>query len=196
MRIVVVGATGTVGGAVADALAQRGHEVLRASRTGAVRVDLTDEGSIRAMYESVGRVDGVVCCAGMGRMGSALALTDADWSASIADKLMGNVNLVRHGVDRVNDKGVFVITAGIWSQKPPPGAAAIATLNGALESFARAAARDLPRGIRLVAISPPWIDESARKIGQRGAITAARNAQAYVAVVEGNVTADVIYPTA
>lgn len=195
MRIVVVGASGTIGSAVADGLAAKGHQVLRASRSGAVKVDLTDPASIHAMYESVGRVDGVVACAGMGRMGAVTTLTDADWAASIADKLMGNVNLVRFGIDRVNDNGVFVITAGIWSQKPPPGAAAIATLNGALESFARSAARDLPRGIRLVAISPPWIDESAQKMGQRGLLTAAQNARAYVTAVEGKSTAEVVYPS-
>ena len=195
MRLVVVGATGTVGAAVADLLEGRGHQVLRASRNGAVKVDLTDAGSIRAMYESVGRVDGVISCAGMARIGSLTTLGEEDWSKSIADKLMGNVNLVRLGVDRVADSGVFVLTSGIWSQKPPPGAVIVSTLNGALESFARSAARDLPRGIRLVGISPPWIDESARKMGQRGVLTAVDNARAYVAAVEGRSTAEVVYPT-
>jgi NAD(P)-dependent dehydrogenase (short-subunit alcohol dehydrogenase family) len=194
MRLVVVGATGIVGGAVADMLAARGHEVLRASRSGAVKVDLTDPGSIHAMYESIGKVDGVISCAGMARIGALGALGDEDWSRSIADKLMGNVNLVRFGVDRVADNGVFVLTAGIWSQKPPPGAVIVSTLNGALESFARSAARDLPRGIRLVTISPPWIDESARKMGQRGVLTAVDNARAYLAAVEGRSTAEVVYP--
>ena len=38
MRALVVGATGTIGSAVADALAAKGHEVLRASRKGQVAV--------------------------------------------------------------------------------------------------------------------------------------------------------------
>jgi NAD(P)-dependent dehydrogenase (short-subunit alcohol dehydrogenase family) len=108
---------------------------------------------------------------------------------------MGNVHLVREGIDHVNDRGAFVITAGIWSQKPPPGATAIATLNGALESFVRGASRELPRGIRVVAVSPPWIDESARKMGQRGALSAADNARAYVAAVESGTTGSVVYPS-
>ena len=195
MKALVVGATGTIGGAVADALAAKGHEVLRASRGGELKVDLTDPASIRALYDRVGRVDAVVNCAGMARMGALTALTDEDWQASIADKLMGNVHLVQYGVDRVADQGAFVLTAGIWSQKPPPGATAIATLNGALESFVRAAARELPRGVRIVAISPPWIDESARQMGQRGALSAADNAKAYVAAVESGATGTVVYPS-
>lgn len=194
MKALVVGASGTIGSAVADALAAAGHEVVRASRSGPVQVDLTDPESIRAMYRTVGPVGAVLSCAGMARMGSITSLTDEDWSASIADKLMGNVNLVRFGIEHMEDQGVFVITGGLWSQKPPPGAVAIATLNGALESFARAAARDLPRGIRLVTISPPWIDESARKMGQRGLLSAADNARAYVEAVQGRATAEVIYP--
>lgn len=194
MRTVVVGATGTIGSAVADALAAKGHEVLRASRHGDVKVDLTDPASIRAMYQGVGRVDAVVNCAGVARMGALTALTDEDWAASIADKLMGNVHLVRYGIDHVADGGAFVLTAGLWSQKPPPGATAIATVNGGLEGFVRAAARELPRGVRIVAISPPWIDESARQMGQRGAITAAENARAYVAAVESGATGAVVYP--
>jgi NAD(P)-dependent dehydrogenase (short-subunit alcohol dehydrogenase family) len=194
MRALVVGATGTIGSAVADALAAAGHEVLRASRQGQISVDLTDPASIRAMYAEVGRVGAVLSCAGMGRMGSLTTLTDEDWAASVADKLMGNVNLVRLGIDSVEDQGVFVLTGGIWSQKPPPGASAIAALNGALESFARAAAQDLPRGIRIVTVSPPWIDESARKMGQRGMLSAADNAKAYVAAVTDSATPAVVYP--
>ncbi|MEQ1565874.1 MAG: short chain dehydrogenase [Myxococcota bacterium] len=196
MRVVVVGATGTIGKSVADALAVRGHEVLRASRSSALKVNLTDQASITAMYDAAGPIDAVVSCAGMARMGSVTGLTDEDWATSIADKFMGNVNLVRLGVDRLRDNGVFVLTSGVWSQKPPPGAVAIAAMNGALESFARAAARDLPRGIRLVAVSPPWIDESARKMGQRGALTAAQNARTYVELLESRSTGGVVYPGA
>ena len=37
MRVIVVGATGVIGSAVADALADRGHEILGASRRGGER---------------------------------------------------------------------------------------------------------------------------------------------------------------
>lgn len=195
MKVLVIGATGTIGAAVADALAAR-HEVLRASRHGPIVVDLGNPGSIRAMYAKVGRVDAVVSCAGDARMGALTALTDDDFAYSLGNKLMGQVNLVRFGVDHVADRGVFLLTAGIFATKPPPGVPAIAAANGGLESFARAAALDLPRGIRLLTLSPPFINETAEKFGMKGAgaISAADNAKVYVAAVEGTETGKVIFP--
>ena len=37
------------------------------------------------MYAKVGKVDVVIQCAGMARMGALTALTDEDWAASVAD---------------------------------------------------------------------------------------------------------------
>jgi uncharacterized protein YbjT (DUF2867 family) len=50
MKIIVIGATGTIGKAVADALATR-HEVVRASRRGETRVDLTNPASIATLFD-------------------------------------------------------------------------------------------------------------------------------------------------
>jgi len=59
----VIGATGTVGRAVTSALAERGHEVIAASRSGAVRVDLAEPESVEAMFAGLSDVDAVVSCA-------------------------------------------------------------------------------------------------------------------------------------
>jgi NAD(P)-dependent dehydrogenase (short-subunit alcohol dehydrogenase family) len=192
MRILVVGATGTIGRAVADALAAR-HEIVRASRSSVVSVDITRPESIRAMYQKLGRVDAVVSCAGSGVMKPLADLTDADFHATIGDKLMGQVNLVRYGIDHVNDGGSFLLTAGIFSKSPMPGASALALVNGGLECFARGAALDLPRGIRINTISPPFMAETARAWGLPGGIPAAENAKAYVALVEGTQTGRVVF---
>ncbi len=192
MRILVVGATGTIGKPVAEALASR-HEVVRASRTGDPTVDITRPDSIRALYRRLGRLDGVVCCAGSGVMRPLAELTDDEIRSSLADKLMGQVNLVRFGLDHVSDNGVFVLTAGIFSKNPMPGVTPLALANGALESFARAAALDLPRGIRINTISPPFIKETAEKMGLPGGLAAEENAKAYVALVEGKDTGQVVF---
>ena len=192
MRILVVGATGTIGRAVADALAAK-HEVVRASRRGEVAVDITLPDSIRQMYQRVGTLDAVVSCAGSGAWKPLTALSDEDIRATLGDKLMGQVNLVRFGVSYVNDNGVFVLTAGIFSKIPMPGVPALAMVNGALESFARAAALDLPRGIRINTISPPFIRETAAAMGLPGGLPADENAKAYVALVEGMETGQVVF---
>lgn len=191
MRILVVGATGVIGKAVADALSAS-HEVLRASRSSKLSVDTHDPESIAALYERVGPLDGVVACAGEGRFAPLAKLTNEDFAFSLASKLMGQINLVRLGIDRMRDNGVFVLTAGIYGQHPAPGTATFATVNGGLESFARAAALDLPRGIRIATISPPWINESAVKVGGQGAISAADNARFYVDFIEGRTQGPVI----
>ena len=59
MRVVLVGASGTVGQAAKMGLSR--HEIIAAGRSsGDVTVDLTSEESIRAMYQKVGKVDAVV----------------------------------------------------------------------------------------------------------------------------------------
>lgn len=195
MRFLVVGASGTIGSAVASALEGRGHEVIGASRHSEPSVDIRDPESIRSLYEEVGTVDGVICCAGNAAFEPLLELDDDDIELSLEDKLMGQVNLVRFGVDHVRDGGVFILTAGIFSQEPPPGVPAIAMVNGALESFARAAALDLPRDIRINTISPPFITETAREMGMstEGTLSAEDNADVYVAVVEGDRTGEVVF---
>jgi NAD(P)-dependent dehydrogenase (short-subunit alcohol dehydrogenase family) len=67
MKVLVIGGSGTIGAAVADALRGGGHEVVTAGRSsGDLRVDITSPDSIRRMYGQAGRVDAVVSCAGGG----------------------------------------------------------------------------------------------------------------------------------
>src|SRR5262245_11588132 len=118
MRVVVVGATGTIGNAVVAALSGR-HDVIRASRHSAdARVDIGDPDSIKSFYAAIGPLDAVVACAGTARYGSIEQLSDADLAFLLANKLMGQINLVRFGVASLRDGGSFTLTAGIYSQKP------------------------------------------------------------------------------
>jgi NAD(P)-dependent dehydrogenase (short-subunit alcohol dehydrogenase family) len=194
MRVLVIGATGTIGKAVAEVLVARGHEVLRASRNGDVTVDIADPASIKAMYQKLGWVDAVVSCAGKGKIGPLHELDDDDFARTLASKLMGQVNVVRFGVDHVRDEGCFLVTSGIFSQRPPAGTCALAMVNGGLESFARAASKDLPRRIRLNAVSPPLIIETAVARGlPQGKISARDNAERYADLLEGDQTGQVVF---
>ena len=196
MRILIVGATGTIGRAIVSALAGR-HDLVLASRSRApYKVDITDVGSIRALYQQVGRVDGVVSAAGGGAWKPLAQLTDADFEKSLHDKLMGQVNLVRYGLDHVNDRGSITVTSGILARKPQEGSAAVSLVNAGLEGFGRAAALEAPRGIRVNVVSPPWVSETLQAMGQdpdRG-LPADVVAEAYVESVEGNATGQVIEP--
>jgi len=123
-------------------------------------------------------------------------LSDADFHFSIDNKLMGQVNLVRYGLGSVVDGGSITITSGILAQQPSRGSAAISLVNAGLEGFARAAALEAPRGIRINVVSPPWVTETLQALGMplQGGLPAATVAQAYVACVEGTATGQVISP--
>ena len=187
MRILVVGGSGTIGSAVAEALEDR-HDVVRASRShGDVRVDITDPSSIRSMYEETGEVDAVVAAAGDAAFGPLPELSDEDFDLSLGSKLMGQVNLVRHGLDHVSDGGSFTLTSGILASEPTFGCGAVTLVNGGLEGFVRAAALDLPRGLRINVVSPPWVAETLEAMGKDpvAGLRASVVARAYVACVEG-----------
>lgn len=198
MRILVVGATGTIGAAVVAALAA-GNEIVAASRKSReAPVDLANPAGIRGMYRSVGKLDAVVCAAGLAKFAPLDQLSDEDFRFCLDNKLMGQVNLVRYGLDRLADGGSFTLTSGVLAQRPMPGSGAISLVNAALEGFARAAALEAPRGIRVNVVSPPWVTETliAYKMDPSGGLPAAVVARAYVRSVTGTETATVIEPTA
>ena len=186
MKVVVIGATGTIGKAVADALAGR-HEVVRASRAGPVKADLDDRASLDRLFETVKDVDAVVCCAGSAAFKPLAQLTDADIQLGLRSKLMGQVDLTRIALGKLRDGGSITLTSGTLAHEPMPGGAAISLVNAALEGWVTGAAIELPRRLRINVVSPPWMSETlvALKMDPKGGIPAATAAKAYVASVEG-----------
>jgi NAD(P)-dependent dehydrogenase (short-subunit alcohol dehydrogenase family) len=187
MNILVIGGTGTIGSAVAEALQDRHSVTVAGHSSGTHQVDLASAASIRQLFERVGTVDAVVSCAGRAAFGPLADLTDDDFQRSLSNKLMGQVNLVRYGLPHVADGGSFTLTSGVLSQEPSPGSAAISLVNAGVEAFGRAAALELPRGVRINVVSPPWVAETLEAMGRdpSGGLPAATVARAYVDSVEG-----------
>jgi NAD(P)-dependent dehydrogenase (short-subunit alcohol dehydrogenase family) len=189
MRIVLVGASGTIGRAVAHELGGRHEIVAVGSRSGDVRMDITDAASIRAGFARIGRCDAVVTCAGKVKFACFEQMSEADYAIGLADKLMGQVNLVLIGRDFVDDGGSFTLTSGVLSHDPIRFGSSASMVNGAIDAFVRAAAIELPRGLRINAVSPGVLVESMPSYGPffRGhePVPAARVALAYAKSVEG-----------
>ena len=193
-KIVVFGATGTIGKAVVAGLSPK-YEVLKVgNRQGQFKADLADADSIINVFQAIGKVDGIVSAAGAARFAPLGKLTDEDFRFSLANKLMGQVNLVRIGLKYLNDKGSITLTSGILSHQPMVGGAVISLVNVGLEGFARAAALEAPRGIRVNVVSPPWVTESLRALNMDPSLgkPAAEVAKGYVKSIEGQKSGEVI----
>jgi NAD(P)-dependent dehydrogenase (short-subunit alcohol dehydrogenase family) len=165
IKILIVGASGTIGNAVTEEL-EKNHEVIRAGRNGVdVSVDITSVESIKKMYEQVGKVDAVINAAGRAHFDAVKDLTPELNEVGISSKLKGQVNLVLLGFDNLNDGGSFTLTTGIMMDDPIAGGASAALANGGVRAFVKAASIEMPRGIRINSVSPNVLQESLYKFG-------------------------------
>ncbi|GIV32461.1 MAG: short chain dehydrogenase [Saprospiraceae bacterium] len=162
-KIILIGASGTIGRYVEERLRKR-HEVLRAGRKGPdLAVDISEPSSIEAMYREAGPVDAVVCIAGEARWAPLEKLSEEDYYVGIRSKLMGQVNLVRLGLDHLNPGGSFTLTTGILAEDPVPQTTSAAMVNGALHGFVKAAALEMKRGHRINAVAAGLVEPAAEK---------------------------------
>jgi NAD(P)-dependent dehydrogenase (short-subunit alcohol dehydrogenase family) len=197
MRVIVIGATGTIGKAIVQALIPR-HEVVAVSRHGEHQVNLEDPKSIDQMYRALGRVEAVICAAGEAKFAPLAQLTDEDFAFSVRSKLLGQIHLIRFGLAHIAEGGSITVTSGILATQPSPGSSAVSLVNAGIEGFVRAAALEAPRRIRVNVVSPPWITETLQALGMppSGGLPAAVVARAYLQSVEGNQTGVALHPAA
>lgn len=194
VKILVIGATGTVGSAVAGAL-EGSHQVVKASRRGPVTVDLEDPSSLDALFDKVPDLDAVVCCAASGPLVDLATAADDEISAGVRGKLLGQVALARRALRRLRDGGSVTLTGGTFSA-PLAGGSLGALINTGLEGFVRNAAGEVPRNLRINLISPGWIKETLESMGMdsAGGTPVAEVARAYVEAVEGTAQGQTIRP--
>jgi NAD(P)-dependent dehydrogenase (short-subunit alcohol dehydrogenase family) len=194
MRVLIVGATGLIGGEIVKLLSPE-HDIVTASRKGSdLHVDLSDKSSIESMYQQAGTFDAIVCAAGSAKFAPLTALSDDDFAFSLANKLMGQVNLVRCGVAHVSHGGSFTLTSGVLSQQPMEGSAAVSVVNAGVEAFVRCAALELRGKARVNAVSPGWVAETLESMGRDPSqgVPAAMVAQAYKRSLGGSISGEVI----
>ena len=195
MKVIIIGATGTIGKAIATLLSNKGHEIVRVSRRTQPSLDLDDPASIDTFYETIGEVDAVVCAAGNANSGSLSELSDEQFQLGIDSKLLGQVNLVRKGLSNVRPGGTFVLTGGMLARNPWPQTSALAMVNAGLEGFTRAAALDLQDNRRIVIVHPPLVRETASQMGMGEAPwpSAATVAETYLMTLEGEITGQPVF---
>jgi NAD(P)-dependent dehydrogenase (short-subunit alcohol dehydrogenase family) len=195
MKILVVGASGTLGRAVAQHLGER-HQVITAGRnSGEHRVDLRDDASVGALFAATGRLDAIVSAAGSVHFGPLDRMTAAQFDTGLQDKLLGQVRLALIGQHHLHDGGSITLTTGILAEQPTRQGANATAVNAAVEGFVRAAACELPRGLRINAVSPTVLSETwdayADFFPGFEPVSAARAALAFQRSIEGVQTGQV-----
>ena len=165
MKIIVIGATGTVGKAVAAQLAQR-HEIISVgNKSGQFQVDMRDIGQVRALFAKTGKVDAVVVTSGSLHFGPLADFTPEQFQVGLNSKLMGQVNVALVAQEYLNDGGSITLTSGIVAEQPIRNGVSATMVNAAVEGFARGAAIELPRGLRINVVSPNVLEESLDSYG-------------------------------
>lgn len=188
-KILLIGASGTIGQAVQANLSAR-HDVITVGRSsGEHRADFSQPGSVAKLFEAVGKVDAIVSTAGNLHFGPLTEMTAEQFNLGLQDKLLGQVQLALVGQKYLNDGGSITLTAGILSIEPIRNGANATAVNAAIEGFVAAAAIELPRGLRINAVSPTILTESVGVYGPFfpgfDTVPAERAARGYQRSVEG-----------
>ena len=191
-KILLIGASGTIGQAVLANLGAR-HDVITVGRSsGAQRADFSQPGAVARLLATVGKLDAIVSTAGNLHFGPLAEMTPEQFNLGLQDKLLGQVQLALIGQKYLNDGGSITLTAGILSIEPIRNGANATAVNAAIEGFVAAAAIELPRGLRINAVSPTILTESVGVYGPYfpgfDTVPAERAARGYQRSVEGGQT--------
>lgn len=174
--VLVAGATGAFGGAIARELGGRGARLALGGRDeaklsavaeelGAVTAtaaDLTLRGEperlVGASADALGGLDVTVCAIGVVAFGPARDVDDDVLRAVMEVNLLAPARLARASVGRMGRGGVIVNISAIVAEMPTAGMAAYSASKAALTAFDAAMARELRReGVRLVDVRPPHL---------------------------------------
>lgn len=196
MKILLIGGGGTIGNKVYSHLSSK-HEIIVGGRNaGDVIVDIAVSESIKAMYDTVGKVDAVVSIAGEAKWAAFESMTEDDFYIGLKSKLMGQVNLVRIGQEYVNPDASFTLTTGILADHPVEQTTSAAMVNGGIHSFVKAAALELSDGIRINVVSSGLVEDAVKKYEQyfpgHNPIPMWKVINAYVRSIEGKGTGEII----
>jgi len=194
-KIILIGATGTIGQSIAAELSKRHQIIPVGTHSGEYQADISDLSQVRALFEKTGKVDAVVVAAGAVHFAPLAEFSPEKYYLGIHSKLMGQVNVALVAQEMLNDGGSITLTSGILTQQPIVGGSGASLANAGVEGFVRGAAIELRRGLRINVVSPNVLEESMDVYGDffRGfePVPARRVALAYSRSVEGAQTGQI-----
>jgi NAD(P)-dependent dehydrogenase (short-subunit alcohol dehydrogenase family) len=171
--VVIIGGSSGMGLAIAKEAAYAGAAVIIAGRSqgkldeasrviagdvASYIVDLSEEGSVMKLFQSIGSFDHLVVTGSSVKTGQLRELSLADARASMDSKFWGAY--MAAGYAQIRPKGSITLFSGILSRRPSPGLASLAAINAAVEALGRALALELAP-IRVNVVSPGLTDTPA-----------------------------------
>ncbi len=194
-KVVVIGATGTIGKAVYQELNEKGYDAIATSRKSTPSIDIENKESIDHFFADKKYLDAVICAAGDASFGAFSNLTDEQINIGIKSKLMGQVNICRKALETLKPNGVIILTGGIFAHKPWAETTNIAMVNAALEGFVKALALELTDERRILVVHPPFVKETAQAMGMddSNCPSAIEVARVYLRGLEGKETGKAVY---
>jgi NAD(P)-dependent dehydrogenase (short-subunit alcohol dehydrogenase family) len=167
-RVVVVGGTSGMGRATARLAAELGAEVVAAGRRSLddrdaiegvrqARVDVTDESSVRALFDGVGELDHLFVSSAPGSPGPFLEQDVAAARTFLDGKVLGSWSCARYAAPRIRAGGSITFVTGAAVVRPPRHAAMVTAAFAAVEALSRALALELGP-LRVNTIRPGYTD--------------------------------------
>ncbi|SHG87692.1 SDR family NAD(P)-dependent oxidoreductase [Geodermatophilus nigrescens] len=176
-KVLVAGATGVLGGALARALADAGARVALAGRDGgrlealaaelggapASAVDAVDVDAVRAAVDAaagaLGGLDAVVVAWGVVAFGPAADADDAVTEELFAVNALAPMSLVRAALPHLADGGAVVLLSAVVADAPTLGMAEYSASKAALSAWASVLRRELRgRSVAVLDVRPPHVD--------------------------------------
>ena len=165
MKTLIIGASGTIGKEITKLSKARGDTVITASRKSEPSINIDDQRSIDEFFSTSSALDAIICVAGNASFGRLSDLNEDQINLGVNSKLLGQVNLVKKGLQKLNPGGVIILTGGMLAFTPWPETSNIAMVNAGLEGFVKAVALELDNEKRVVIIHPPLVRETANMMG-------------------------------
>ena len=195
MRIIVIGATGTIGKEIVRNMEER-HTVIKVGNTkGDFQVDIRSRQSILKLFNTIGKVDAIISACGNLHFGLLKEMTGDDFTIGLQDKLLGQVNLALIGQHFLNNGGSITLTSGIVSIQPIVGGANASCVNAAIEGFVLGASIELKNSMRINAVCPSVVTESLGTYGPffpgYESVSVSSVASAYQRSVEGPLSGNI-----